>query len=215
MKRGLTMNSKDRVRRALNLETADKIPFGEFAIDFDTAEKILGHETYLRAKAKSQIAFWEGRRDEVVQSWKEDIVELYKKLDCLDMVNIGCMFSGLVPPKNYIPDPPKRLDDKTWADKRGRIYKLSDITHDITLIHEPHLWDEEYKEDDFPADIEVEKPDESIFEVIDYVIEKLGGSKYILATSGEEVGLVLLGGMERGLTEYTYWRTCYWRRIWY
>lgn len=66
------MDSKTRVKTALNHEVPDKIPFGEFAIDFDTVEKILGHETYVRAKAKSQIAFWEGRRDEVVQSWKED-----------------------------------------------------------------------------------------------------------------------------------------------
>jgi hypothetical protein len=35
-------------------------------------EKILGHEACLRAKAKSRIAFWESRRDEVVESWKGD-----------------------------------------------------------------------------------------------------------------------------------------------
>ena len=38
-------------------------------IDFDTVEKIIGHETYLRAKARSRIAFWEGRHDEVAQSY--------------------------------------------------------------------------------------------------------------------------------------------------
>ena len=75
------MNGKERVRRALAHEPVDRVPIGFFAIDFDTVERILGHETYLRAKAKSQIAFWEGRRDEVVQSWKEDTIELYRKLE--------------------------------------------------------------------------------------------------------------------------------------
>ncbi len=54
------MDSKERVRRALAHEPVDRVPIGFFAIDFDTVERILGHETYLRAKAKSQIAFGRG-----------------------------------------------------------------------------------------------------------------------------------------------------------
>ncbi len=196
------MNSKERVSKALRLEVPDRIPYGEFSIDFDTAEKILGHETYLRAKAKSQIAFWEGRRDEVVQSWKEDTVELYKKLDCVDIVNVSSMASSLVPPRDYRPNPPKRLDETTWIDEKGRVYKLSDITHDITMIEDPGIWEQEFNIEDYPEDVPDEEPDESIFEVVDYVIEKLGKEKFILGPSGGEVGMVLLGGMERGLTEY-------------
>jgi len=56
------MDSKTRVKTALAHQLPDRIPFGEFAIDYDTVEKILGRETYVRAKAKSQIALWEGRR---------------------------------------------------------------------------------------------------------------------------------------------------------
>ena len=80
------MNSKERVTAVIDGKIPDKVPLGEFAVDFDTAEKILGHETYHRAKAKSQIAFWEGRRDEVIQSWKEDYIELHQKLGILDIV---------------------------------------------------------------------------------------------------------------------------------
>ena len=49
------MNSKERVLATLDGKIPDRVPIGEFAIDFDTVEKIIGHETYLRAKAKSQI----------------------------------------------------------------------------------------------------------------------------------------------------------------
>ena len=97
------MNSKERVQAALKLQAPDKIPYGEYAIDSDTVEKVIGHETYLRAKAKCRIAFWKGRRDEVIQSWKEDTIEFYEKIDCLDIVNLAADAIGLVPPQDYIP----------------------------------------------------------------------------------------------------------------
>jgi uroporphyrinogen decarboxylase len=50
--------------------------------------------------------------------------------------------------------------------------------------------------------LETESPDNSIFEAVDYIVDKLGKDRYILGPSGDEVGMVLLGGMERGLTEY-------------
>ena len=75
------MNSKQRVLTTLNGEIPDRVPIGEFAVDFDTVEKIIGHETFLRAKAKSQIAFWEGRHDEVADSYLNDHIELHEKLE--------------------------------------------------------------------------------------------------------------------------------------
>ncbi len=196
------MDSKTRVKTALAHQVPDQIPFGEFAIDYDTVEKILGRETYVRAKAKSQIALWEGRRDEVVQSWKEDGVELYKKLDFIDIVCVNSIAWGMVPPKGYTPDPPKRIDDTTWEDKAGRILKLSDITGDITCVHDPVAQAQEYKIEDFQKEPEVTAPDPSVFEAMDYVIKHLGKDKYILGGSGNHVGMVMLGGMERGCLEY-------------
>ena len=196
------MNSKQRVQAALDLRQADRIPFGEFAIDFDTVERILGHETYLRAKAKSQIAFWEGRRDEVVQSWKEDMVELYRKLDCIDIINIGAMASSLVPPKEYDPKPPRRIDDKTWEDAEGRVFKLSEATMDITLVHDPLLWEREYPIERYLADPQPVPPDPSIFEVVDHVIAALGQDRYLIGSSGTGVEMTMIGEMERGLAEY-------------
>jgi hypothetical protein len=89
---------KKRVKQALARQPVDRIPLGFYAIDFDTVERVLGHETYLRAKAKTRIAPWEGRRDEVVQSWIEDSIALYRKLDLLDIVNLAAEACGIVPP---------------------------------------------------------------------------------------------------------------------
>jgi len=187
----------------LNFEPAPYVPYGEYAIDSDTTERIIGHETYLRAKAKTQIALWEGRRDEVVQSFKEDMVALYQKLDCIDIVNLMSEACGLVPPKDYIPEMPKKIAEDTWEDKEGKIYKYSSITRDITMIHDPNQWDREYTTKEFYFDKKrTSPPDPSQFEVIDYVIDKFKDEKFIISYAGREAGLVLLGGMERGLTEY-------------
>jgi uroporphyrinogen-III decarboxylase len=196
------MNSKERVQAALKLQVPDKIPYGEYAIDFDTVEKIIGHETYLRAKAKCQIAFWEGRRNEVVQSWKEDTVELYKKTDCLDIVNLAADACGLVPSREYIPIAQKKIDENSWEDAEGKVFRYSETTKDITLVYDPKKWDREYAKEEFEHEVLLKKPDESIFEVVDYVIQKLENEKFIIGPSGREAALVLLGGMDRGLMEY-------------
>ena len=117
----MAINGKDRVRVALQGGIPDKVPLGEFAIDADTAARVLGHETYARAKARCQIAYWEGRRDEVVQSLIEDTIALYKKLDLFDIVNLCAQTLGLVPPKGYRPEAPRRVDPVTWEYPDGRV----------------------------------------------------------------------------------------------
>ena len=193
------MNSKERVRRALAHRPVDRVPIGFFAIDFDTVERVLGHETYLRAKAKSQIAFWEGRRDEVVQSWREDMIELYRKLDFIDIINVGAMASGVAPPRDYEPERVRRVDAQTWEAADGRVWKYSDVTADLTLVAQP---EPRFSLADFPPDDEPSPPDLSVFEVVDAVIEALGDERYILGPTGDEAGMVLLGGMEHGLMMY-------------
>ena len=94
----MTMTSKERARAALLRGTPDKVPLGDFSIAYDTAERVLGHETYARAKAKCQIAYWEGRRDEVVQSLAGDTVALYNKLHVYDLVNLCAVMPGLYLP---------------------------------------------------------------------------------------------------------------------
>jgi hypothetical protein len=42
------MTSKERVLTTLEGKIPDHVPYGEFAIDFDTVRKILGRESYLK-----------------------------------------------------------------------------------------------------------------------------------------------------------------------
>lgn len=196
------MTGKECVRKVLSFQPTPYIPYGEYAIDSDTVEKILGHETYLRAKAKTQLALWDGRRDEVVQSLKEDFVALYQKLDFIDIINLISDACGMVPPKDYDPCKPKRIDENTWEDAQGCIYKYSPITRDITMIYDPMTWEREYDVDEFREEPLPKPVDESQFEVIDYIIPFFRETHYIISYAGAEAGMILLGGMERGLSEY-------------
>ena len=117
------MNSRERVQTTLNFEEPDRVPWGEFAIDFDTVEKLIGRRTFLRAKAKSQIALWEGRRDEVVASWRDDMIEMVRKLPSLDIVHVGAMASSIAPPRGHTPEVPEKIDDTTWRYADGRVLK--------------------------------------------------------------------------------------------
>ena len=191
------MLSKERVRKVLEGEIPDKVPLGEFAVDSDTVERILGHETYFRAKAKCMIAFWDGRRQEVVDSWKEDCIALFKKLDIMDIIHIAHIYA---PPKGYKPEAPKKIDETTWEYKDGRILKYSELTKDLSIVHDPNQWTREISEN-FDLDPEVPPVDPSVFEAVDPVIKEFGDSKYILGNTGGGIELPFLGGSERGYVE--------------
>ncbi len=163
------MNSKERVCAVIDGKVPDRTPLAFYAIDSDTVAKVLGRETYWRNKAKSTIAFWQGRRDEVVQSWIEDGIELYKKLDIIDITPVGRLASGLVPPKGYEPNPPKKIADDTWEDKEGCIYKYSPVTNDITMVSDPNLCSRDYSVEKLMWDGTINPPDESVFEVVEPV----------------------------------------------
>ncbi len=192
------MTSKERVYAALEGRIPDRVPYAEFAVDFDTVERLLGHETFLRAKARSQIAFWEGRHDEVAQSWLEDHVALQKKLP-LDIVTFP-MATWEMPPETEEP-PPRRVDPTTWEDREGRIYRLSEATQDITCVHDPVRDAKVFTAAEFEKDDAPVRRDERSWRILDAVIQEFKREKFICGPSGGSVGIVLLGGMERGLLE--------------
>ena len=190
------MTSKERVLTVLQGGVPDRVPTGEFAIDFDTVERIIGHETYVRAKARSRIAFWEGRHDEVAESYLKDHIELHRKLD-LDIVTFP-MASWHIPAPTDEP-PPRKVDENTWEDRYGRVYKYSETTADITCVKDPVAEARQYSVADFEREPRRPAVDERSWKILDAVIQEFKGEKFICGPSGGEVGIILLGGMERGL----------------
>ena len=198
-----TMTSKERVRATIEGKAVDKIPLGLYVVDCDTIERVIGRKTYVRNKIGSQIAIWEGRREEVVESYKHDTVEFYRKIDCVDLITFkeAC----LVPPKDYEPESPRKIGEGLWEDRRGRIYKASVISNELICVKDPTLKPfEEFSAGMFPTpdSKEIDPPDPSIFEACDYLVEQLGSERYIAGISGGVTALTLLGGDETGLMMY-------------
>lgn len=192
------MNSKKAVQAVLNHQQPEYIPLGTYAIDCDTAERILGHETYVRNKIKTQIALWEGRRDEVAQSLKEDSVELFKKLPSIDVI-LPFKEATILPPKDYMPQKVKKLDDRTWETEDGYVFQYSEMSNDIAVVKYP---EEKYTEADFRKEPECQAPDESIFEAYDHLVAHMKGDRFLAGVSGGFNVMPLFGGMENGLMEY-------------
>jgi hypothetical protein len=79
------LTSKARVRLAIAHREPDRLSVGEMGIDYPIIEQVLGHPTFYRAHGKERAAIWAGRRDEVVQSQKSDLIALVRAIERLKM----------------------------------------------------------------------------------------------------------------------------------
>ena len=207
------MNSKERVKAAIDKKPVDHPPLGLYATDHDTISKVIGRPTLLRNRVEWTLALWGGRRDEAVESMKQDIVDYYTKLDCVDLITAKEAFR--VPPKGfYIENPPKKIDEKTYRDDRLKgFWKLEPCANDVMFF--PDDSEHEFTVDEFasreflPGPVMKDFvphgghvcryiPDPSEYELMDYLAEKIGNDRYLMIVN-EHVSLTLLGGIENGL----------------
>ena len=197
------MDSKERVKATIEGKPVDKTPLGFYVVDCDTIEKVVGHKTYVRDKIGAQIAFWEGRRDEVVESYQKDTVEFFKKIDCVDLITFK--EAPILPPKDYESNPPKRINDEIWEDDEGRVFKVSRLSNELVCVKDPTKKDlDDFTPEMFPVpkETDLNPPDPSIFEACDYIVEHLGKDRYIAGKCGGMTALTLVGGQETGLMMY-------------
>lgn len=196
------MNSRERVTAAIARRSVDRVPLGFYAVDHDTVERVIGRPTYVRNKIATQLALWEGRRDEVAASLKEDTVEFYREIDCADL--ILPKEPMLLPPVGYTPDPPRRIGENRWEDRQGRIFQAEWRANEIQCVHDPApaRTVADFDAAEFEGEPEVEPPDPSIFEVWDHVHAALGAERYIASPTPGITALTRLGGVETGLMLY-------------
>jgi uroporphyrinogen decarboxylase len=167
------MLPKDRVIAALEHRQPDRVPVGEIGVDYPTTERALGHETLYRAKWKEYQAYWAGRRDEIVESYKRDIVALACKLEW-DFVP-----APLVPPRRPRYDPPEFLDEYRWRQADGSEWVFSPQSEGHAIC---------VKYPDMSVD-DIAKPqpiDESRLEVAAHIVKELGDTHFILGRPDED-----------------------------
>ena len=191
------MNSKQRVSAAINRQPVDRVPLGFYAVDCDTVGRVLGRSTFVRDKVESQIALWEGRRNELAAGLKADVVDFYRLMDCADL--LLPKEAMLLPPVDYEPLRPRAIGDDRWEDERGRVYQASRSANEIRCVYDPTVGERNWSVEDFADDTPPEPPDASMFEVLDHVIAELGDERYVASSTGGITALTLLGGPEEGL----------------
>jgi hypothetical protein len=170
------VTSRERVRAAIRHEPVDRVPLGFYAVDCDTAGRVLGRPTLVRDKIRVALALAEGRRDEVAECLKRDSVELYRKLDCADL--IIPKEAQLLPPRDEEPEPLTALDDSHWRDRRGRVFQAVWDKNDLMCVEDPTRR-RAVTERDFDDAAAAQPPDESVYEVLDHLVAALGAERYV------------------------------------
>jgi len=172
------MNSIESVLKTIMHEEPDRVPIGEWGIDHDHVSKILGRQTYWRNRKESTLALWQGKRDEVVESLKNDCAEFVDKLE-YDIITVE-----LVPHRGFrVLDVPKQIEDGVWQDSKGNIFKYAASNDSIvSMTSRP--------EKTKFSDSEIENLtndlcniDNSEFELIDFVCQKFRNKKAIVIRS--------------------------------
>ena len=163
------MLPKERMIAALEHREPDRVPIGETGADWDITERVLGRPTYYRSKWREWVAEWEGRREEVVESYKRDIVELARKLEW-DFVVVP-----LVPARKKAYRKPEFLGEYTWRDESGKVWQYSPVSGGHPFLKEtPPIGVEDII---IPEQVRI---DESRLEAIAHVVKAIGGSHFVL-----------------------------------
>jgi len=171
------VNQKQRVRAAIEHRESDLVPVGEWIIDYEPASLVLGRPTYLRGKAQLAQALWAGRRDEIVESTKRDTVELVCRLD-LDLVCVNLAW-----PRDLHYDRPEQVDEETWRDRHGNVFRYSDLTRDLMLLTEGTSgWEPEHPDRWVDGEF---RPDRAELEIIEHVMAELGETHFVFTGMGE------------------------------
>jgi hypothetical protein len=185
------MNSIERFFATVSHQEPDRVPIGEWGVDCDHVSRIIGRHTYWRNRRDTALALWAGRRDEVVESKKQDYSELIEKLD-YDVIPVH-----LVPPRGYRhPDPPKAAGDDVWKDSSGKIYKYAASNHSIMCVTHPPA-KEDITEDEIAAAIEnIPDFDSGEFELVDHICQKFGKTRAVVFRDIylDDLALPLFGG---------------------
>jgi len=170
---------RERVRKALAHEEPDLVPWGEHSIDYNIYEMVLGRETWVQAKFKETRGLWEGRRDEIVASYKRDLPDLAEALG-FDIITVG-----LAPSAHHQPQPLEQIDAVTFGDGRGNLWRISSTTHDlmpyrIRTDNYPVPTVEQLQEQIDRIDSEgLPKPDDSCWEILRHVVAQKKATHWI------------------------------------
>jgi uroporphyrinogen decarboxylase len=187
---------RERVFAALEHREPDRIPWGEHFIDYNVYEDILGRETLVHAKMRETQAYWDGRRDEVVASYKRDMIDLTLALD-MDIIAVP-----RVPAADYRPEPMERIAPDVYRDEEGHLYHVSATTHDLmpyqrnTANYRPPTLESLQEEIDGLEDEPLDDPNDSQWELVHHVVKELKPTHFVVLLGAQELAWPTFGATE-------------------
>ena len=174
------MLPRERVFKALQHQEPDIIPWGEHSIDYNIYEDILGRKTLVAAKFRHTKALWEGRRDEIVASYKRDIIDLAEAL------GFDIILAHQMPSAKAVHKPMKKIDEETYEDDQGNLHRISATTHDLMPFKmNPKAYTPPTVEG-IRRQIEkidrdgVSRPDESCWEAVRHIVKEKKATHFIM-----------------------------------
>jgi uroporphyrinogen decarboxylase len=179
------MIPRARVECTLAFEEPDLVPWGEHSIDYTTYEMVLGRESFVGGKFRQTKAMWDGRRDEIVASYKRDIPDLAKALG-FDIITVG-----RCPARGTRTTAMEQVDHETYRAANGNLYRISATTHDLmpyrinTDGYEPPTVAELQAQIDRVIAEGVPRPDDSEWEVARHVMNRMQDTHWINTCMGD------------------------------
>lgn len=113
------MTAKERVLTTISHEEPDRVPVGEWQYGKEIIDPVLGKDTLFHCGLRTIKAYWEGRRDEVVDQWKKGLIRL------TEHVRWDAVLLHLVIDKHTAIDVPEQISEESWRDAWGNILTYS------------------------------------------------------------------------------------------
>ena len=167
------MTSKERVLTAISHKEPDRVPVGEWEYGKKFVESVLKRKALLFSDIDTVKAYWQGRRDEIIEQRKKAKVELVQRL------NWDAVLVHLVIGKETAIEIPEQIDDRNWRYKDGSILRYSEETGRFLIIKRGSS--PEGVDDAGAWDVSKQEPVESELEVIRYVVKELGKTHFIFS----------------------------------
>lgn len=162
------MTSKERMLMAIGHEEPDRVPTGEWQYGASLIEPVLGRSSLFSPGLRRIQAFWDGRRDDVIRAWKQDLVELTQRLGW------DAVLVHLVIGKDTPVEKPEQIDNKTWRDSRGNRLQYSPETERMFVVSSGDGPEPDALKAD-PA------PTSSELEVVRHVVRELGRTHLVFS----------------------------------
>ena len=194
------MTSKERFLMAVAHQEPDRVPTGEWEYGSELIDPVLQQDRFSFEGWEATHAFWQGKRNEMIDRRKKGKVELVRKL------NWDAVLVHLVIDKDTVIEAPEPVNESQWRFKNGDILQYSKETDRFMIVKRgtPPARQADAGGDSIAARYD---PTASELEVVRYVVRELGKTHFIF--SSPLLGHPQFGFSDASVSEVENWVRLY------